>query len=114
MEDYILKEIRKITMLLEALVRKTAAAPDGGFDIIRHEMAIELSLDIDEVILGEDPVSILAGRGFSNEELDALVSLLLSLKNSMSMYHQGQVEILANHIREHFQSEGYLSLSLWQ
>ena len=61
MEDYILKEIRKITMLLEALA-----------------------------------------------------SLLLSVKGSMSMYRQGQVEILNSHIRKHFQSEGYLSLALWQ
>ena len=114
MEDYILREIRKITMLLEALVKKTAASPDGGFDIIRQELNKELALDIDEVILCDDPVSILSGKGFSNEELDALVSLLLSVKGSMSMYRQGQIEIMNNHIREHFQIEGYLSLTLWQ
>lgn len=114
MEDYILREIRKITMLLEALVKKTAADPDGGFDIIRQELAKELTLDIDEVILSDDPVSILTGKGFSNEEMDALVSLLLSVRQSMSMYRQGQIEILNNHIREHFQAEGYLSLALWQ
>ena len=114
MEDYILREIRKITMLLEALVKKTAAAPDGGFDIIRQDMAAELDLDIDEVILHDNPVSLLLAKGFSNEEMDALVSLLQSLKGTMSMYRQGQIEILGNHIREHFQSEGYLSLALWQ
>lgn len=114
MEDYILKEIRKITMLLEALVKKTAAQPDGGYEIIRQEMIRELALDIDEVIICEDPVGRLTGKGFSNEEMDALASLLLSVKGSMSMYRQGQVEILNNHIRKHFQSEGYLSLALWQ
>ena len=114
MEDYILKEIRKITMLLEALVKKTATQPDGGYDIIRQEMLEELALDIDEVIICEDPVRILTEKGFSNEEMDALASLLLSVKGSMSMYRQGQVEILNNHIRKHLQSEGYLSLALWQ
>ncbi len=114
MEDYILKEIRKITLLLEALLKKTAADPDGGYDIIREEMMKELALDIDEVLICEDPVGILTEKGFSNTEMDALASLLLSVKNSMSMYRQGQVEILNNHIRAHFQSEGYLSLALWQ
>lgn len=114
MEDYILKEIRKITMLLEALVKKTAAEPDGAYDLIRQEMVKELDLDIDEVLICEDPVLILTEKGFSNEEMDALASLLLSVKDSMSMYRQGQVEILNNHIREHFQTEGYLSLALWQ
>jgi hypothetical protein len=114
MEDYILKEIRKITMLLEALMRKTAAEPDGGYDIIRQEMIKELGLDIDEVMINEDPVAILVEKGFSNEEMDALASLLLSVIGSVSMYRQGQVEILNNHIRAHFQSEGYLSLALWQ
>lgn len=114
MEDYILKEIRKITMLLEALVKMTAAEPDGGYDLIRQEMVKELDLDIDEVLICEDTVRILTEKGFSNEEMDALASLLLSVKDSMSMYRQGQVEILNNHIREHFQTEGYLSLALWQ
>ena len=114
MEDYILKEIRKITMLLEALVKKTAAEPDGGYDLIRQEMVKELDLDIDEVLICEDPVRILTEKGFSNEEMDALASLLLSVKDSMSLYRQGQVEILNNHIREHFLTEGYLSLALWQ
>lgn len=114
MEDYILREIRKITMLLEVLLKKTAAAPDRGFDIIRQELTRELALDIDEVIISDDPVGILTGKGFSNEEMDALVSLLLSVRQSMSMYRQGQIEILNNHIREHFQAEGYLSLALWQ
>ena len=113
MEDYILKEIRKITMLLEALVQKTAAEPDTGYDIIRQELIQELSLDIDEVIICEDPVGMLTGKGFSNEEMDALASLLMSVKSSISMYRQGQVEILNNHIRQHFQSEGYLSLALF-
>ena len=114
MEDYILKEIRKITLLLEALLKKTAADPDGGYDIIREEMMMDLALDIDEVLICEDPVGILTEKGFSNTEMDALASLLLSVKNSMSMYSQGQVESLNNHIRAHFQSEGYLSLALWQ
>ena len=51
MEDYILKEIRKITMLLEALVKKTAAEPDGGYEIIRQELIQELDMDIDEVVM---------------------------------------------------------------
>lgn len=114
MEDYILKEIRKITILLEALAKKTASVPDSGFDMIRQELKKELALDIDEVIISDDPVSMLTGKGFSNEEMDALVSMLLSVKESMSMYRQGQIEILSNHIRDHFQSEGYLSLALWQ
>lgn len=114
MEDYILREIRKITMLLESLIRNTATEPDSGYDIIRQEMTKELALDMNEVIISEDPVSILTEKGFSNEEMDALASLLLSVKGSMSMYRQGQVEILNNHIRQHFQSEGYLSLALWQ
>lgn len=114
MEDYILKEIRKITLLLEALIRKTAAEPDGGYDIIRQEMIRELALDIDEVMISDDPVGILADKGFTNEEMDALASLLLSVKGSISMYRQGQVESLRNHIRKYFQAEGYLSLALWQ
>ena len=114
MEDYILKEIRKITMVLEALVKKTAAQPDEGYTIIRQELIQELALDIDEVMICDDPVRILIEKGFSNEEMDALASLLLSVKGSMSMYRHGQVEILNNHIREHFKSEGYLSLALWQ
>lgn len=114
MEDYILKEIRKITVLLEALTKKTATAPDSGFEMIRQELKKELALDIDEVIISDDPVSMLTGKGFSNEEMDGLVSLLLSVKESMSMYRQGQIEILNNHIRDHFHSEGYLSLALWQ
>ena len=114
MEDYILKEIRKITMLLEALVKKTATQPDGGYDIIRQEMLEELALDIDEVIICEDPVRILAEKGFSNEEMDALTSLLQSVKGAMSMYRQGQIEVLSDHVRQHFQTEGYLSLALWQ
>ena len=114
MEDYILREIRKITMLLEALVKKTDAAPDGGFDVIRQELAKELALDIDEVIISEDPVSILIAKGFSNEEMDALTSLLQSVKGAMSMYRQGQIEVLSDHVRQHFQTEGYLSLALWQ
>lgn len=114
MEDYILKEIRKITVLLEALAKKTATVPDSGFDMIRQELKKELALDIDEVIISDDPVNMLTSKGFSNEEMDAFVSLLLSVKNSMSMYRQGQIEILNNHIRDHFQSEGYLSLALWQ
>lgn len=114
MEDYILKEIRKISMLLEALVRKTAGATDNGFDIIRQEIVNELDLDIDEVIISEDPVSMLADKGFSNEEMDALVSLLLSVRGSLSTYRQGQIEILSSHIRKHFQSAGYLSMALWE
>lgn len=114
MEDYILKEIRKITVLLEALAQKTATVPDSGFDMIRQELKKELALDIDEVIISDDPVNMLTGKGFSNEEMDAFVSLLLSVNDSMSMYRQGQIEILNNHIRDHFQSEGYLSLALWQ
>lgn len=114
MEDYILKEIRKITVLLEALAKKTATVPDSGFDMIRQELNKELALDIDEVIISDDPVNMLTGKGFSNEEMDAFVSLVLSVKDSMSMYRQGQIEILNNHIRDHFQSEGYLSLALWQ
>ena len=114
MEDYILKEIRKISMLLEALVRKTAGATDNGFDIIRQEIVNELDLDIDEVIISEDPVSMLADKGFSNEEMDALASLLLSVRGSLSAYRQGQIEILNDHIRKHFQSAGYLSMALWE
>ena len=113
MEDYILKEIRKITMLMEALVRKTASEPDGGYEIIRQELIRELAMDIDEVIICDDPVGILTEKGFSNEEMDALASLLMSVKGSMSLYRQGQAEILYNHIRQHFQSEGYLSLALF-
>lgn len=114
MEDYILKEIRKITMLLEALMKKTAAQPESGYDIIRQELMRELALDIDEVMISEDPVGILMEKGFSNEEMDALASLLLSVQGSISMYRQGQVQILNNHIRQHFRSEGYLSFALWQ
>jgi hypothetical protein len=114
MEDYILKEIRKITMLLEALVKKTAAEPDLGYEIIRQELIRELDMDIDEVIICEDPVGILMEKGFTNEEMDALASLLMSVKGSISMYRQGQMEILNDHIRKHFQSEGYLSMALWQ
>ena len=114
MEDYILREIQKITILLEALIKKTAAEPGSGYDIIRQEMMKELDLDINDVIISEDPISILTEKGFSIEEMDALASLLLSVRSSMSMFRQGQVEILNNHIRQHFQSEGYLSLALWQ
>ena len=101
-------------MLLEALVRKTTAEPERGLDIIQQEMIRELGLDIDEVFICEDPVRILIDKGFSNEDMDALASLLLSVKGSTSMYRQGQVEILHDHIRKHFQSEGYLSMTLWQ
>ena len=66
-------------MLLEALMKKTAGAKDNGYDIIRQEIAKELSLDIDEVIIS-----------------------------------QGQIEILNDHIRMHFQSAGYLSMALWE
>jgi hypothetical protein len=114
MEDYILKEISKITLLLEALIGKTAMEPDKGYEIIKQEMMKELGLDTDEVIICGNPVGILAEKGFTNEEMDALASLLLSVKGSMSIYRQGQVEILNDHIREHFRSEGYLSMALWQ
>ena len=50
--------------------------------------------DIDEVFISENPVRILTEKGFRNEEMDALASLLMSVKDSMSMYHQGQVEIM--------------------
>lgn len=89
-------------MLLEALAKKTAAAPDRAFDIIRQEMQEELTLDIDDVIFSEDPAGLLAGKGFSNEEMDALASLLMAVKGSLSMYRQGQIEILNNHLKEHF------------
>ena len=114
MEDYILKEIRKITMLLEALMKKTAGAKDNGYDIIRQEIANELTLDIDEVIISDNPVNMLSEKGFSNEEMDALASLLLSVRGSLSAYRQGQIEILNDHIRRHFQSAGYLSMALWE
>lgn len=94
-------------------MQKTTGATDNEYDIIRQEILAELALDIDEVIISGDPVSMLAEKGFSNEEMDALVSLLLSVRGSLSTYRQGQIEILNGHIRKHFQSEGYLSMTLW-
>ena len=54
MEDYILKEIRKITMLLEALMKKTAGAKDNGYDIIRQEIANQVNLEHDYRVVAWD------------------------------------------------------------
>lgn len=85
MEDFILREIDKIGVLLRGILRKIGLlgqtdSADTVVETTKTELAGQLSIDIDTLLAEEDFVSVLAERhGFGPDDLELFAELLADL-----------------------------------
>jgi GMP synthase PP-ATPase subunit len=85
MEDYLLREIRKIGELLSALLQKMGMLRKAEeqkmlYATARMELMEELKLNIDTLLEGENIVDTLKNEyGFNHEELGKFAELLFEL-----------------------------------
>lgn len=88
MEDYIVREIDRIGVLLRGLLARVAGA-SGGEERraaeCRRELRAALDLELDALLAREDFIEELRGRcGFGDEHLEPFAELLFELFRSSS------------------------------
>lgn len=83
MEDYIVREIDRIGVLLRGLLARLGAGCGGKEERAaecRRELRAELGLELDALLAEEDFIGVLRGRcGFGEEHLEPFAELLFGL-----------------------------------
>lgn len=85
MEDYIIRELSKITTLLEAILQKIGLAkrsqtPEQITTLSKTELLEQMHLDLDKILASEDFIGTLRTEyGFDDQGLERFAELLFDL-----------------------------------
>lgn len=88
MEDYILREINKIGLIIVALIEKlrlarSVSSENDAYEVVKSEMQTELKFNVEELIIkGERAEDIAKRHQFNDENLEKFAELLYEFQQS--------------------------------